>query len=61
MTSPAVGLKEVAMSFLILLGTTALLALFFLTEGLLHLREVIGPWTLDPHEYDDAWKAAHRA
>jgi hypothetical protein len=48
------------MTFLILLGMTAMLAAFFLIEGLLHLREVIGPWTLDAHEYDDAWKAAHR-
>jgi len=48
------------MTFLILLGLAAMEALFFLIEGLLHLREVIGPWTVDVHEYDDAWKAAHR-
>ncbi len=49
------------MAFLILMGSVLMLAAFFLTEGLLHLREVIGPWTLDKHEYDDAWKKAHRA
>ncbi len=48
------------MTFLILLGMTAMLAAFFLIEGLMHLREVIGPWTSERTRYDDAWKAAHR-
>lgn len=43
------------MAFLILMGTAALLAVFFVVEGLLHLREATGPWTLNRREYDDAW------
>lgn len=49
------------MTFLILLGATALEAVFLLAEGLMHLKESIGPWTQDAHEYDDAWRRAHTA
>lgn len=49
------------MTFLILLGATALEAAFLLAEGLMHLKESIGPWSVDEHEYDDAWKLAHPA
>lgn len=48
------------MAYLILMGAVFLMALFFLGEGILHLREVTGPWTVDPHDYDDRWKKTHR-
>jgi hypothetical protein len=49
------------MTFAIMFGLLVLFDAFFLGVGLKHLREVTGPWTSDPHEYDDAWKLAHRA
>jgi hypothetical protein len=49
------------MTFLILLGATAMEAAFLLAKGLSHLKESIGPWTTDAHEYDDAWRLAHTA
>jgi hypothetical protein len=49
------------MTFLILLGATAVEAAFLLGEGLMHLKESIGPWTQDEHEYDDAWRRTHPA
>lgn len=40
------------MTFFILFGLVFLLDGFFLREGLLHLKEVTGPWSLNTHEYD---------